>query len=210
MDGDPQIFMAADKTALRFYIEPAKNNFQSEAHGRVVYDSVLYAEVMTPGSTSSAPCIELERTFCAEAGIEIPRRSARYAQYEPQIEAYKSQSKENLVQGVPITHWPQIDVALAATLKAARIFTVEQLAALPDSALGVVGIGGHGLRAQAQAYLAPTGETSELVARIARLEQENKMLQETVGKLQGGAGTLAVEQPKEEAAALSGLAGATI
>lgn len=158
MDGADEIYQGPDNTALRFFTQPSKNNFQSEKNGRPIFDTSLMVEVMVPGSRESTPVFEVERTFCEEAGHDangqrIVDRSVKYAQYREQVEAYKSRSGNGLATGTPLSEWPQIDVGTTATLKAAGIHTVEMLAGVQDTHLPNLGIGGRVLRDQAIAFI---------------------------------------------------------
>jgi hypothetical protein len=173
MSGDPQIFMASDKTALRFFYEATKNNFLSEQNGRAIYDNVMYVEVMTPGSKESAPTLEVEREFNNLSTNPTQVNEQVYERYRSQIESFKANSSEGQLDGTPITQWPHIDAGLAATLRAANIFTVEQLAQLPDANLGIVGIGGHTLRERARAFInnASFGGNTELLAKLEEMQR---------------------------------------
>jgi hypothetical protein len=177
---DDQIYKGDDGTAIRFYYGPIKNNFQSECHGRAIFDKILYADVMTPGSNESSPTFEIERTYCEEAKAQ-PERSPKYAQYEKQVEAFKSQSGEHLSGGTPLEQWPQVDVAQVATMKALGIHTVEMLAGVSDNALQNIGMGGRVLRDQAVAYM----NTRQFGMPTAQMAAETTHLREEVERLQG-------------------------
>lgn len=191
MDGTDQIFQGPDGTALRFFERPTKNNFQSEKHGRPIFDTSLLVEVMVPGSRESTPEFEVERTYCEEAGADasgnrLVERSPKYVQYQAQVEAYKAQNGVGLASGTPISQWPNIDTGTAATLKAAGIHTVEMLAGVQDTHLPNLGIGGRVLRDQAQAYINSRQfgvPTMQMAADSAHLREENSRLQNEVNDL---------------------------
>lgn len=146
------LYKGDDNTALRFFYEPVRNNFQSEKIGRPMFDTVLYVEVLTPGNNTDIPRFEVERKYCEEAG-GLVQTSPKFEQYRSAVEAFKRQEGDAAYGGTPISQWPQIDVGLAATLKAAGVFSVEGLAEVSDSALHNLGIGGRTLREQAKAFL---------------------------------------------------------
>lgn len=193
MDGTDQIYKGPDGVALRFYYVPAVNNFQTEKHGHQIFDTSLMVEVMVPGMRESTPQIEIERILCTEAGSgdgpdgRIVKRSPKYAEYSAQVEAFKRQTGDGLVEGTPLASWTSIDAGTTATLKAAGVFTVEQLAAVSDGNLGHLGIGGLRLREMAQQFLntrtlgQPSAEMASQNAtmrnRIAELEQQVADLQ---------------------------------
>jgi hypothetical protein len=183
---DNQLFMAPDKTALRFHYAAVQNNFLTETHGRPIFDNVLSVDVMTPGSKESMPTLEIERVFNELANREPRVNRELYERYRAQVDAFKANSAEGAIEGTPITQWSGIDPALAATLRGANIFTVEQLAVLPDSALGIIGIGGHTVREKARAFVATVNFAgpAEQTKEIAHLREENAVLKERLNALE--------------------------
>lgn len=185
MSNDHQLFRAEDNTALRFYTRPEKNNFQSEQHGREIFDTVLCVQVITPGSTQQMPEFVCERVFCEEAGLP-PRQTEYYRRYQKQVEAFKANTGEYAVNGTPLSAWAQIDAGTVATLKAVGIQTVEQLAEVQDGHLLNLGIGGRTLRERAKQWITsrefgiPSAQSaSEVVAlreEVQRLQAENAQL----------------------------------
>jgi len=184
MDNGDQIYQGPDGTALRFYTQPTKNNFQSEKHGRPIFDTSLMVEVMVPGSRESTPQFEVERVYCEEVGLDkkgerTVERSEKYTAYQVQIEAFKAQSGEGLSSGTPISQWGQVDAGTAASLRAVGIFTVEQLASVSDGNLQNVGMGGRVLREQATAFL----QSRQFGVPTAAMAAENAHLKEEVERL---------------------------
>lgn len=196
MDGSDQMYKGPDGVALRFFHQPSINSFHTEKVGRNVFDTALMCEVMVPGMRESTPQIEVERILCAEAGTgdgpegRIVKRSPKYKEYETQIEAFKRQSGEGLIDGTPLKAWPQLDAGTVASLHAAGIHTVEQLANVNDTNLGHIGIGGMRLRDMAKQYLNTrqlglpsaqmSSELASLRAEVADLEQQNADLRNTL------------------------------
>jgi len=182
------LFKADDGAALRFFYDARKNEFLSGKHGRPVYDNVLCVEVITPGSKESAPVIELEREFNTLAGLEPRRNEAKWALYGRQIDAFKRGHESADMRGTPISAWPAADNATAATLREFKIYTVEGLAATPDSALKAFGPGGLELREQAKAFLAAadgSADTSALTAENLRLREEVERLKGELTEMNG-------------------------
>lgn len=183
-DGLDQIYQGPEGTALRFFTQPVKNNFQSEAHGRPIYDTALMVEVMVPAMRESTPQFEVERTYCEEVGLDENGqrkvvRTEKYDMYRPQIEAFKAQSNDGAIQGTPLSQWPQVDAGTVATLRAAGVFTVEQLSEVADGNLSKLGIGGRVLREQAKAYLQTRTfgiPSAQMSAEITHLREENERL----------------------------------
>ncbi len=180
MDGD-RIFKSPDGAALRFFEEPVKNNFQSEKHGRPLFDNMLYVEVITPGSNESIPRFEVERTYCPEVGKgdgpnkRIVERTAYYDRFKEAVEKYKSEDAGAVVDGTPLDQWPLIDKGTAQGYKALGIWTVEMLSGISDGNLGNLGIGGQVMREQAKQWLISRQfgvPSAQLAADKANLEQE--------------------------------------
>jgi hypothetical protein len=187
------LYRADDNTALRFFTQPVKNNFQSEQHGRAIFDTGLFVEVITPGSTESMPQFQIELQLCQEAGGGVKTNHTYYERFKAQIEAYKSKNGKYRLDGTPLSQWPNIDVGTVATLNAANIQTVDQLANVSDGNLGSLGVGGRTLREQARQFLqsrqfgVPSAQVGADIARkderIAELEAENAMLKARVAAL---------------------------
>lgn len=185
---DDRIFKAPDGNALRFFEEAIKNNFQSEAHGRPLFDNMVYVEVMTPGSNESIPRFEVERTYCPEAGKgkgpygRMVERTQYYERYKQAFEQYRAEEDGIGVEGTPLDQWSLLDKGTAASFKALGIFSVEMLANVADGNLGNLGTGGMTLREQARQHLQsrqfgiPTAqlaaEKSHLEAEVTRLTRE--------------------------------------
>ncbi len=166
---DDNLYTASDGSALRFFEDAKPNNAATERCGRAIFDQCLMVEVITPGQRESAPIFELERKFADEVGIRNPRRSAKYAQYRPQIDAYLSGNESSDMRGTPLSSWPAASTSLVATAKHAGIFTVEALAALPDSRLSALGPGALSLRARAVSFLAAADGNADSEANAAEL-----------------------------------------
>lgn len=150
------LFRGEDGTALRIYTRAVKNNFLSEKHGRPIFDTGRFAEIITPGSTESVPEVMLERIFAEEyslGGERVTEKTEYATRFKAQYEAYLKQNGDQAIDGLPINAWPLIDAGTAATLRAQGIATVEQLAAISDGALGNLGIGGRELREKAKAFV---------------------------------------------------------
>lgn len=198
MDG---IFKANDGGALRFYYEAVRNNFMSERMGRPVFDNVLFVEVITPGSATSTPIFEIERTASLEATPDGQERAigrtSYYQRFREQVEAFKVNNGEGGMDGTPLHQWPQLDAGTAATFRALGIITVEMLAAVTDGNLSNLGTGGLTLREQARGFIqsrefgVPSAQMSASMAHlqedVARLTRENTELRELLAAKPGQA-----------------------
>lgn len=183
-----KLYKTDTNAVLRFYEMPDKNNFASERAGKPVFDTVLMAEIITPGQSASTLEVEIERVFTPIDGSENRkvRRSKYYDKYQAQVEAHKNETGEYVDDGMPIRNWAQIDRGLAETLAAQGIYTVEALAGISDTALTSVGLGARTLRDQAKAYLVSREfgiPSSQMAAENATLAEENKRQAEEIAQL---------------------------
>lgn len=174
------LYKGPDGEALRFYIEAEENPAASNRAGRPIFDECLYVEVITPGSRESAPVFLVERKYAEEVGIAAPQRGPKYEQYKPQVELYRNGSMGGTdVRGTPLAAWPRMTAALVATAHYAGIYTVEALAALPDSRFSAFGPGARNLVEQAKAFC----EAADGNAPTERLAAENAELRADVNRL---------------------------
>lgn len=178
-------------TALRFFYDTVKNEFQSAQQSRPIFDKVLRVEVICAGSKESIPVFEITRWITTgeadeEGTVPIKERKNEqlHDRYKKQLDAFLTDSDDPDMVGTPIEAWTAIDVTLAASCKEAKIYTVEALANLPDGRLNALGMGARGLRERARAFLdASKGNAGNeaLAGRVAALEAENERLQQIIG-----------------------------
>jgi hypothetical protein len=190
MDGDiftEGMMKGPDGEILRFFYDSERNEQATNAEGRAIFDTVLMCDIMTPGQKASTPRVEIERVWAPQSakalGVIGPsKRSHHYKRFEEQVERFKRNENVDM-GGTPLKMWPRADRGLIATLMAANIFTVEQLANISDASLDIVGMGARELRDQARAFLdtaAGTADSSALVAKASNLEIENQRLTEAL------------------------------
>jgi hypothetical protein len=207
---DPQ-YKTKDGSALRIWRDSAKNGFLSEREGRPVFDDVILAEVISPGSRDSTPVFELKRKFADQMGRTEPKLGPKYEELkEFVVDFEKGEEAEKSMTGTPLSQWPELTRSMVATLRAGNVFTVDALASLPDTKLGLVGPDGRTWREKAKAYLenAKNGayatelaaENDRLKADLAAQAEQVKTLAQQVEALQAQAsGTAPVAvQPAPE------------
>ena len=161
---------------VEFSQEARLNEFRTQEEGKPVYDDIDMITIMTAGSkTTFKNKVKMEDDA---NGPSDPHR------FPAQWAAYKDQ-KEQIPNGLPLSEWPGVTKAHALNLRGSKIFTVEQLAGIPDQDLNSLGLGGRDLREKAKSYLARSvdvGEISRLIARIDALEIDNKALKEKLAE----------------------------
>lgn len=175
------LYKGPEGEAVRLYVEPEENAAATARCGRPIFDEILYAEVTAPGQKESSPVFILERKYADEVGIAEPQRTHKFDQYKNLVDAYRNGREGVDVRGTPLAAWPRMTVALVATAQAAGIYTVEALAALPDTRFPAFGPGARALVEQAKAFVqaadgnAPTealaAENEQLKVDVADLKQ---------------------------------------
>jgi hypothetical protein len=183
---DPQ-YKTDDGSALRIWRDAAQNAWLSEQHGRPIFDEVVYVEVISPGSGNSTPIFEAVRYLAPEAKAVKPKYGVKYEEYKKYIEDFDSAEKNDAsLSGTPLAQWPEMTRTMVASLKVAKIFTVEAMAALSDDRLGVVGPDGRTWREKAKAYMenAKNGAfATELAAQLERANTDKADLQAQIKAL---------------------------
>lgn len=172
---DPQ-YRTKDGSALRLWRDTAQNNFLSEREGRPIFDEVIYAEVISPGSRDSTPVFEVERFFAKEMDRDQPKRGPKYEELREYIEHFKRDEQQtSALSGTPLEQWPEMNRSLIAQLKAQGVYTVDALGEIPDTKLHIVGPDGRQWREKAKAYVenAKNGAyATELAAQVENMRVE--------------------------------------
>lgn len=140
----------------------------SEKAGIAQYRNVNFALITPAGSKD---CVE---KIADEWFVQI-KKQALEGRYDPQHLAhfelrYSEWKKGNEMpeNGTPLKMWPVATPADIAVLQAAKIFTVEDLAALPETGFQAIGMGARVLREKAQAWLgsADKGKQAEQITAM--------------------------------------------
>jgi hypothetical protein len=164
-----------------FCMVPKEDKHKSKAAGYPVFREQEYVKLIVPGDKQSE---------YFQPSTEKDRKT-----YPNAYQAFKNRESKPVVEGMPIEQWPQVTRALAMTLRAAGIHTVEALAAVHDGNIGKVASNGQELRAKAKAFL----ETAKNSAASQALAAENQKLQDQLAVMQEQINALA-KQKKQKAA----------
>lgn len=127
--------------------------------------------------------------FFADEFIERKGKEAREGRYDHSwvsefkagLAAYR-EGKEIPRHGTALITWERILKTRREQL-VARYPTIEDLAAVPDSALGDIGLDGRVLRDMAKADIQAKKDLSPVVKELADTKEENRRLQEQLEKL---------------------------
>jgi len=136
-----------------FFKDAIIDTQQSELQGRPIYRNVNMLRIMFPGDNTK----EVVRIVRMEPSGNQPSDPDRFPK---QWAAFQNQI-EQVQDGTPIEEWPPISKAQALELKAMKIHTVEQLAAVTDANLRWMGA--RQLRDNAIAWLAEAESGAETI-----------------------------------------------
>lgn len=138
-----------------FTMSAIKDEEASIKEGREIYKDVEWIDIHIVGDNLT----KISRPVNAEDKVR----------FRDAYQAFKNQSIE-LNTGTPLTEWAQVSKAMAMTLKAMNIHTVEQLAAVADGNL--TWMGARDLQKKAIDWLQAAKEG----AGFSKLEAENQDL----------------------------------
>lgn len=163
-----------DTAWCRFYIEPRENKAKSEAEGRPIFDDVEMIEIRVPGDKLT---VFHDRVYRSDGRTEngaIPGGPRSYKERFPrQYEAFKANQRQAQT-GTPLEHYPPLKASRVAELKAANIYSCEDYANIPDSALSKLGMNARKEREEVRAWLARAQEG----ALESKMRSENDALKE--------------------------------
>ena len=168
--GGQERYAADSRLYVEFYRKAVHNPFKSNEAGRPIYDEKDFAKIMIPGDKYSS----VDTAVTMEHKQRFPQQWARY-----------QAGQEQSAIGTPLEMWPQITVGLVATLKAAGIRTVEQLAELSDANAQSI-MGNHELRRRAKTFLeAAAGEAAnaKLEAELEKRDNEIATLKNQMAQM---------------------------
>lgn len=148
---------------VEFFTDAVKNIAKSESEGRPIFEDVVYISISFPGDRT--------KKIVRPASDEDKNRFSRH------WEAFQRGETGQNIQGTRLEQWPILSRSEIAELKALGIMTVEQLAALPDSALNW--FGAREYRTKALAYI----EMAKDSAIVTKFAKENEELKSEIDQL---------------------------
>lgn len=151
--------------AVAFGLNPIRDKAKSEAAGHDVYVDVEFVKIAIPGDRNS---------LYFQPATEVHKR-----RFPKAYEAFR-QRDSKAIEGMPIENWAPVSRALAMTLKAAHIHTVEALAEVHEGHIDRIGANGRELREKARAWLLDAKEG----AAAQQLASEKKQLQDKIDAMQ--------------------------
>ena len=152
------------QTIIAFEDRAVQNEYKSEQEGRPIFETRVYIRKIPPGDK----LVEVHR----------PATKHDFQQWPQQYEAYKTKSATP-ISGTALEAWSALATAQVFELKAMNIFTVEQLADLPDS-YGHRFMGFQNFKQKAQAFLRAAkgqAEFEKMEAVLKDAAEKNAKLQ---------------------------------
>jgi hypothetical protein len=161
---------------VEFYMGTKRLDYESEQQGREIYKDIEMLRITCPGKPV--------RSLVEEVTEAHKKRFPR------QYDAFKRQEQQ-VAQGTPLSELTFLSRGQVLNYKSHGLHTVEQLAALPDTGLEALGLGGRDLREKARLFLGKAAGNAEL----SQLHAENKRLKEALDAAKNF--TTATSQAKE-------------
>lgn len=149
----------ASQTFVSFYDREKQNEFKSNKEGRPIFEMKTYIKKIPRGDK----LLVIDRKATPEDFVRYPKEYEMYLKHQT-----------TPMEGTPLEVWSQLTRAQVAEYKAMSIFTVEQLAALPDSH-GHKIMGFQGWKQKAQAFLLASkgeGEFNKLQMELQKKDEE--------------------------------------
>lgn len=167
----------------KFHYQPVLHAVKSREAGRPIYEDRVYVEILVAGMSKQT--------------VNRPANDRDRERFHHEWAAFERGEEARRV-GTPLAQWPRLagQPAMVAMLESQAIFTVEDVAGLPDGRVGALGMGGYKLRDEAKGFIvgaadnaradeaeAIRAENADLKARLAALEA--KMAEEPARRKPG-------------------------
>lgn len=147
---------------VSFHRGSRPNTFRTELEGRPIVDEIDMIEIAYPGDNKTYQ----DRMVVESDKVRYP---AEWVNYQ------RSQAGEtsSVDGGTPLREWGAFPQALIRDFEFARIFTVEQLASLSDTAKQAMGTGTNDWCIKAQAFI-ESSRDQNYAPRLARENEDMK------------------------------------
>ena|SRR5262245_7247030 len=161
-------YMGDDKLPVRFYIGAVRDDAASESASRPIYRDV--------------DCIQIFNS--KDNVIDRPVRDTDKQRWPNAYAAFKQSGKgEPGTVGTPLEHWPLMTRAQVEEYRYFKIFTVEQLAEMPDSIGGQIQ-GFQRLKALAKVMMEVAKGDAPFVKMRAEMEKRDGEIAELKAEVQ--------------------------
>lgn len=162
------------------FFHQARKRIQTD--GASVYENIECVKILTPGDTKAVPELKVTDAIRRKYAYE-------YGMWKNGLQVSQ--------RGIPLEMFPMLTPAVIMELKALNIFTVEDLAGLPDSSLHRVHMG-QTLKVNAKAWL-ENKKDSDVIERQTRennaLKDKMAMLERQIQEISSRPAPVAAEAP---------------
>lgn len=115
------------RLAVLFYSKPMKNEFESNAKGRPIFQDMDFVKIFVPGDSTSV--------------IDQPAREDHKVRFPIQWAHYQNKHGGDPREiGTPLSQWPRLTPSQCEELRALKFFTVESIAGASDQSLQKIGM----------------------------------------------------------------------
>lgn len=189
---------ASTPPLLLFFSEGTAKNEKESKNGPPVFDVVHQVRVVVAGSKGNeGPIYELARKKYGQDEWKTDQYA--YGRFGKPYEDWKA-GQTSGEAGTPLEQWGLMDVAMVAAFKAANVYTVQQLALLPDGLLDTaIRRGGREWRGKAQGWLQEVKDKAgdvEARATIERQQEQIEQMQAQIAELLKNKTTPGYDKPK--------------
>lgn len=160
LDKDPNQFKGDENLRVQFSKQPHFNPDKSNAEGRPIYDETTYVTIIVPGQQD----IVFRKAWRQD-----------YDRFAKQYAAFLNNTNQDAASGTPLKVLTWLTQSQVKELEFFNVYTVEQLANMPDSTAGRF-MALQQLKTRAKDYLVAAKEQAPLTAIRAELdEKDNKI-----------------------------------
>jgi len=156
---------------VEFHYEDIHLEARSEAEGRPIYDRVPFISIYIPGDKTKKVVRAVRTQWFGDTPPDTERFHRQWAAFQ--------QGEKVMAEGLPLKEWPIMTTSQVKELNGLNIYTVEQLAEVPDTNLDALGHAGRSLRDKAKGHLARLAST----ASADKLSAQNEDLQRQLDEL---------------------------
>ena len=159
---DGKQYAGDDKLFVTFSTRAVKNEFRSNQEGRAIFDEVEYIRIIIPGSRDI---------------LDTPLDDQYKRRFASRYKAWKdSRGSEQKLDGTLLAEVTWMTKTMVAELNAMNIFTIEQLAEVPDNLARSI-MGNFQLRERAKNFVAAAKGEAPLLKLQQELEQRDSRIQ---------------------------------
>ena len=177
---------------VKFTVEAKKSERKSAEAGRPIFDNKFFVHIKGPGVEKQIPAYEV---IYPNPETNYPGNDY-YLRYRKQADAFKSGGMEG-ISGTPLSELPFLSKAEVAEIKAARIHSVEALAALGENVLISMGPGFRAYHEKAKVFLQKAQDMAPFTQMQKQIDDLKEMLAAEKADKQNLAASIAA-QPKKE------------